>query len=104
MLLLHWFCLFFTLITPLNSASLNRSPNETSNYEEFREYVIKTISSYLSSYFEPELSERMPIRTHNEISSNEESEFRDLCIGPLCIQTPDFADTFFRTISNYISP
>jgi hypothetical protein len=116
MLLLHCFYLFFILITPINSASLNRSHNETSNYEEFRDItvqvpdinVIKTISSYFSSYFESELSERRPLITHNEISSYEEGEFRDICIGGLCIQTPD---TIFRAISNipnrisnYLSP
>ena len=104
MLLQHCFYLFFIVITPINSASLKRSPNETSIYEEFRDItvqVIKTISSNLSSYFESGLSERVPLITHNEISSNEEGEFRDLCIGPFCIQSPD---NFFRTISNYISP
>ena len=110
-MLLHCFYLFFILITPINSASLKRSHNEISNYEEaeFRDItiqlpdlkVIKTISSYLSSYFESEPSERKPFITHNEISSYEEAEFRDICIGPLCIQTPD---NFFRTISNYLSP
>ena len=110
MLLQHFFYLFFILITPINSASLKRSHNEISNYEEseFRDItvqvpdlnVIKAISSYLSSYFESELSERMPIRTHNEISSFEDAEFRDICIGGLCIQTPD---TIYRAISNRVS-
>ena len=108
MLLQHSFYLFFTLITPINSASLKRSPNGTSNYEEFRDITVqvpdlnvikKTISSYLNSYFESELSERRPLITHNEISSYEEGEFRDLCIGPFCIQSPD---NFIRTISNYL--
>ena len=116
MLLQHSFYLFFILITPINSASLKRSPNGTSNYEEFRDItvqlpdlnVIKTISSVLSSYLESEPSERVPLITHNEISSYEEGEFRDICIGGLCIQTPD---TIFRAISNipnrisnYLSP
>ena len=112
MLLLHCFYLFFILITPINSASLKRSHNnEISNYEEaeFRDInsqvpdlnVIKTISSYLSSYFESEPSERVPLINHNEISSYEEGEFRDLCIGPFCIQSPD---NFFRSVSNYIYP
>ena len=117
-MLLHCFYLFFTLITPINSASFKRSLNEISNYEdtEFRDItvqlsdlnVIKTISSVLSSYLESEPSERVPLITHNEISSYEEGEFRDLCIGGLCIQTPD---TIFRAISNipnrisnYLSP
>ena len=107
MLLLHCFYLFFILITPINSASFKRSHNEISNNEEFRDItvqlpdlnVIKTISSVLSSYFESELSERVPLITHNEISSYEEGEFRDLCIGPFCIQSPD---NFIRTISNHL--
>ena len=66
--------------------------------------VIKTISSYLSSYLESEPSERVPLITHNEISSHEEGEFRDICNWGVCIQTPDIADNFFRTISNYIYP
>ena len=107
MLLLHCFYLFFILITPINSASLKRSHNEISNNEEFRDItvqlpdlnVIKTISSVLSSYLESEPSERVPLITHNEISSYEEGEFRDLCIGPFCIQSPD---NFIRTISNHL--
>ena len=116
MLLQHCFYLFFIVITPINSASLNKSLDEISNYEEadFCDItvqvlnVIKTISSYLSSYLESEPSERVPLITHNEISSYEEGEFRDICIGGLCIQTPD---TIFRaisnipnSISNYFSP
>ena len=110
MLLQHCFYLFFIVITPINSASLNKSLDEISNYEEadFCDItvqvlnVIKTISSYLSSYLESEPSERVPLITHNEISSYEEGEFRDICIfGGLCIQTPDI---IFRTISNYIYP
>ena len=107
MLLLHCFYLFFILITPINSASFKRSHNEISNNEEFRDItvqlpdlnVIKTISSVLSSYLESEPSERVPLITHNEISSYEEGEFRDLCIGPFCIQSPD---NFIRTISNHL--
>ena len=108
MLLQHCFYLFFIVITPINSASLKRSQNEISNYKEaeFRDItiqlpdlnVIKTISSYLSSYFESEPSERMPFITRNEISSYEEAEFRAICIGPLCIENP------ITAISNYISP
>ena len=107
MLLLHCFYLFFILITPINSASFKRSHNEISNNEEFRDItvqlpdlnVIKTISSVLSSYLESEPSERVPLTTHNDISSYEEGEFRDLCIGPFCIQSPD---NFIRTISNHL--
>ena len=103
MLLQHCFYLFFILITPINSASLKRSHNETSNYEEFRDITVQVPDPNETSNYEEfrDITVPVPLITHNEISSNEEGESRDLCIGPFCIQSPD---NFFRSVSNYIYP